>query len=928
MIERKDTPAPFMKRQRQPPPLDIRKPIKPTSQSGSPPRTPPSNRIRPRGRRASKTHATPRETYLSDLTDGDNARGEDEPMQDERISHDLSLTDNTRYSVVDNMLLSLNPDQPTPFSTPPGSESFSATSRFTPPRSSHRRGHTQSSSLAADYTFPPIDSPLRSSGQLSRSHRSNNSSVYQSALGRIDSIHGEEGPPDLTKAKINQASRRKYGESPSEIRTLRKSRKSSKSSGASSVDFGHIMGQPRWQSNMERRSSSFDHKHSRGTHSSSSISDMNPSTVHSISQPFHDDFSDAAPTPTVPVGPRSKDSPVFPPQPSHLPPQPPTNHGRNNNKASKYQYIRKNKGEESSRDGTTMPGVDIPDKRHESQDIPSVPAFIISRNSSPTRLPQETPVSHRHVSALPANIDLKDRPGFFRRVFGSSRNILSNTPNPRSTQLQSSRHSIRGDVQGDVLSPQKLVKPPTTENITNLPKENVPPGLAKKSSTFFRRRKKSISEYKPTPIVPINPQPRRNLESTAAPADNGIESSPVSSLREVMNEYLGSSVTLQPRRDEVPKQTTPSHQNVIPASTLGRNETAARATSGSIEFKSNKGSGFSRQTDQKEASPTVGISSRDGTKLKANDIFVQTQNSFLHDTSSTETKTAQSTENGETSFPNPVIPDQAPTSHPKDMAPTDGKLKLNTTSVELVDDPLQQIIERPTKPRTLSSRNGNISVSTGNGSKSAKSKTLHMSPQIAPTSENSLPPSDSNASRAWLEPEDELENTLRKLERLDIPVDGSQVSPASIYLSAASNLPNSGTRELQFDPHGIIATVSDDVRPDVDDTEPSEEDRILAKRVFDGDESLIIKTKVAAWLGEADFSRGRVRRAYMELFSWQNLNILAALRVFCNKLLLKGETQQVDRLLDAFSLRWCICNPDHGFKATGTCLCAIVGGSG
>ena len=923
MIERKDTPAPFMKRQRQPPPLDIKTTVKHASQSDSPPRTPPSHKIRTRSKRASKAHATPRETYLNGLTDGDNARGGDEPMRNERISHDLSLTDNTRYSVVDNMLLSLNPDQPTSFSTPPDSRSFPTNSRFSPPRSSHRRGHTQSS-LATDYTFPPDDSPLRSSGQLSRSHRSNNSSVYQSPLGRIDSIHGEEDHPDLIKARNNQATRGNFDEKSSDMRTLRKSRKSSKSSGASSVDFGHIMGQPRWQSSMERRSSSFDHKHNRGTRSSSSVPVVDSPIVHSISQPLHGDLSDAAPTPTVPVGPRSRISPVFPPQPVHAPPQTPTTYGKNGNKASKYHYSRKNKGEELSRESATMPGADILDDRHESQDIPSVPAFIISRNPSPTRNPQESAVRHKHTSAPQATISSKERPGFFRRVFGTSRNMLYNNPDTRSHQPQSSGNSVRADVQGVFVPPHKLTKSAPAEDNTHPPKENLPPALAKKSSSFFKRRKKSISEHNPILTVPVHLQPRPRPDPMVATTDKGIESSPVSSLREVMNMYLGNSVTSQPRSDEQHSEARPGHKNVISASTLDRNKAAVRpTTSGAIESQlTNDGSGLSGTSHDKEASFMVGNGSGsgsgtgNGTKLKADDILVQPQNSFLHDASSTETRTPRSTDNGETSLPIFALPHQAPTSNPSDMPSSEGKLKIHTTSVDLADDPLQQSTEISAKPRTLSSRSGNISISSANGLNSTRSKPSQASPQTTPTSKRSPPSNIYCKPRTWLDPEDELEDRLRKLERLDIPVDASPLSPESIYLSAASTLPNPGTKELGHDPNPS-GTTHDSTHHNADETEPTKDDHILAKRIFEGDESLVPKAKAAAWLGEADSGRSRVRRAYMELFNWQNLNILAALRVFCGQLLLKGETQQVDRLLDAFSSRWCICNPDHGFKATG-----------
>lgn len=61
----------------------------------------------------------------------------------------------------------------------------------------------------------------------------------------------------------------------------------------------------------------------------------------------------------------------------------------------------------------------------------------------------------------------------------------------------------------------------------------------------------------------------------------------------------------------------------------------------------------------------------------------------------------------------------------------------------------------------------------------------------------------------------------------------------------------------------------------------------------------------------------KIRRAYMELFDWSGVNILSALRIFCGRLVFKGETQQVDRIITAISKRWCECNQTHGFKSAG-----------
>ena len=55
----------------------------------------------------------------------------------------------------------------------------------------------------------------------------------------------------------------------------------------------------------------------------------------------------------------------------------------------------------------------------------------------------------------------------------------------------------------------------------------------------------------------------------------------------------------------------------------------------------------------------------------------------------------------------------------------------------------------------------------------------------------------------------------------------------------------------------------------------------------------------------------------MGLFDWSGINILSSLRTFCGRLVFKGETQLVDRIMDAIAKRWCECNPRHGFKLIG-----------
>ncbi|RPA76004.1 SEC7-like protein [Ascobolus immersus RN42] len=137
-------------------------------------------------------------------------------------------------------------------------------------------------------------------------------------------------------------------------------------------------------------------------------------------------------------------------------------------------------------------------------------------------------------------------------------------------------------------------------------------------------------------------------------------------------------------------------------------------------------------------------------------------------------------------------------------------------------------------------------------------------------------------------------------------------------LSAGTNTP---TVTLQRD--GEIAepwgesdkeSVSDVVVLDEHD-DPTEAEEEIAKKIYDGDEMYVLKDRTPFLLTESGPSGVRLRRAYMSLYDWSNINILTALRQMCNRIVLKGETQEVDRIVDAISKRWCECNPNHGFKS-------------
>ncbi|KAI5817472.1 hypothetical protein BZA77DRAFT_333099 [Pyronema omphalodes] len=133
------------------------------------------------------------------------------------------------------------------------------------------------------------------------------------------------------------------------------------------------------------------------------------------------------------------------------------------------------------------------------------------------------------------------------------------------------------------------------------------------------------------------------------------------------------------------------------------------------------------------------------------------------------------------------------------------------------------------------------------------------------------------------------------------------------------------TVTLQKDGHGEEAEVLPN-EPEVerkqsnafDDgiAEPNEDECEMARKIYEGDEEFVLKDQATAWLGDPLPERAVILKAYMRMFCWSGINILQAMRMLCERLVLRGETQQVDRIMVAFSHRWCEDNPNHGFKTS------------
>ncbi|XP_023364968.1 cytohesin-4 [Otolemur garnettii] len=78
------------------------------------------------------------------------------------------------------------------------------------------------------------------------------------------------------------------------------------------------------------------------------------------------------------------------------------------------------------------------------------------------------------------------------------------------------------------------------------------------------------------------------------------------------------------------------------------------------------------------------------------------------------------------------------------------------------------------------------------------------------------------------------------------------------------------------------------------------------------------KTAIGTYLGERDPINLQVLQAFVDCHEFANLNLVQALRQFLWSFRLPGEAQKIDRMMEAFAARYCLCNPGV-FQSTDTC---------
>ncbi|XP_061062593.1 cytohesin-4 isoform X3 [Eubalaena glacialis] len=118
-----------------------------------------------------------------------------------------------------------------------------------------------------------------------------------------------------------------------------------------------------------------------------------------------------------------------------------------------------------------------------------------------------------------------------------------------------------------------------------------------------------------------------------------------------------------------------------------------------------------------------------------------------------------------------------------------------------------------------------------------------------------------------------------------------------------------GRKKFNMDPVKGIQYLTEHklLTPDVQD---------IAQFLYKGEG--LNKTAIGTYLGERDPINLQVLQAFVDCHEFANLNLVQALRQFLWSFRLPGEAQKIDRMMETFATRYCLCNPGV-FQSTDTC---------
>ncbi|KAJ3570962.1 hypothetical protein NP233_g4061 [Leucocoprinus birnbaumii] len=152
-------------------------------------------------------------------------------------------------------------------------------------------------------------------------------------------------------------------------------------------------------------------------------------------------------------------------------------------------------------------------------------------------------------------------------------------------------------------------------------------------------------------------------------------------------------------------------------------------------------------------------------------------------------------------------------------------------------------------------------------------------------------------------------NRLRVLHRSTASSSEPSLLPVIDDARMLSQQRRSSQQELSVNDLTLSRFPSSSHSSSMDESELEAKAKELAKKCWDEDEEFLAKDKIAEWLGKHGRLNKVALRHYMENFDFADLRLDVAFRRMCARLFLKGETQQVDRILEEFSKRYWDCNP-------------------
>ncbi|PSK38509.1 PH and SEC7 domain-containing protein [Elsinoe australis] len=803
------------------------------------------------------------------------------PKQHRKHSHGLSWTSHTRDSLVDNLLLSLDQisSQPAETSQPSFDEPQSPSSSGSPPgppmsqfTAYRTRGHNNSNSISSEQERN--ESPSRFASQDSPHMR------RPSALSATRIMAGMRGSRQESFDS----------QSPEHARARGWSRHGSKSSEITTGDYASASPSRMYarEASRERdyRSGNRDRSRSRpGRLQESILARGRP--VPSTGSPLN-----AAPEPTVPGGPgATKDSPG----------------------ASKQAQKQ-----------SSQSHADLPRSPKLPQDVPESvrnQAGDFVRASSMKSL-QQPPSSGTGSTATPPGSMHKygtnppeEKKGFFKRVFGSS-NSRSNLNNSESANSSASPSVSRQGSYSNIHYPNGHSSTQRRDRDSS-PAPAGTKELTKKPSSFFRRRKKSVTDPNEPPSLPVPPQLANGNENISSPTR--------SSLYKAMDPYLSGSAAGQ----STPGQKPQAREATIPEKRPSRRNETSPSTEDSDDPELFH-SGYDKSPDAPIRSKSITPNSAAGIRRpsEAPSTELPLRNGSMAAGGSPTLQMKARKKDKPTSLSPPPAHTRAFSAGSRDGAVSAvghnaGKGRMSPVS-PLNSNPTDSDVRPASDPKN--SRNPNLVVDTASPKTQqidfASNKVPNLEPSpidgpeeifVTPNERETFhtPTNDSAQGpkmEARITSPDDLGLSYEQPTAVpSLQVDGQASSPHLDHLRTerfgdpARNMSIATTATAMSSMTGILEG-------------PTFEDRERALSIYNGEEDFIPRATAAQFLGDRKTASINTLRAYIELFNFTNQTILGGMRMLCNRLLLKAESQQVDRILDAFASRWCECNPEHGFK--------------